>query len=149
MPNLHPPLSGIPFALLSLALLLELLCMWREYSGLKTVARVNLRAAAIISIATFFSGYFEADSASVSFSVPEDALATHFVYGRASMCILLLTVAAEYLAARATHYPMLFRLLYYSVLLASMALLSWTGWLGGELVFTHGAGVTAPIPPGT
>ena len=141
MINLHSPLTDLPFAFFSLALLLELLRCYRESEKLRFAANLVLSAGVIGVLAAFFSGYQASELANQSFAVSDDVIAAHHVLGKWTLITALPCLALAWCADRATHGRGVFRGCYLLLLIASLTLIIATSQRGGALVFEHGAGV--------
>ena len=146
--NPHPALSGFPPVLLTLLIVSEL---WSMYSKrqMHSVQSFLLIVLAGTLPLTYFSGWWAADGASASFEVPDDAVAMHQLAAKAFSLSLFLPLLAFYLErsalddARRRHLQRLFR----AGLLLSFCAAAATGYLGGRLVFEHGAGITGTLRP--
>lgn len=140
--HLHPPLSAFPFALLTVVVLLEIakICGARH---LDNVIRINLVIAAIASLLAFFSGYYSGSCTNVTFKVDEGAITQHIAAGRVILIALFPCLACYFIAQMNPANPRLFRGLYLLFLFVAYGAVLVSGYLGGELVFRHGAGVSA------
>ncbi|MCB0311401.1 MAG: hypothetical protein KDD42_09205 [Bdellovibrionales bacterium] len=151
MPNLHPALVSLPVALFPLVLMLEL---WKSLwyrKELQFAIYVNVSAAIIGVLLAFFSGYQASELANQSFIVPDQAIERHH---RVSQILLFLSLPCGVLCVLsevAQYARRAFRYLYLLILVSCSALVVYTGYLGGQLVFQHGAGVALElgdlIPP--
>jgi len=146
---LHPPLSSVPITLLVLTLLLDVAHVFLPRGELSHVARVLLVLAALATLAAFFSGYPASDLANQTFVVPDDAISAHHTAGRLLLILVGPCLALRWLSERATHARAMFTGGYAILLTMCVGLALYTGHLGGELVFAHGAGVRASVsePP--
>ena len=143
---LHPPLSSVPITLLVLTLLLDVAHVFLPRGGLANTARVLLVLAALSTLMAFFSGYPASDLANQTFLVPDDAISLHHTSGRLLLLLVGPCLAWRWLSERATHARALFTAGYAMLLTLCVCLALYTGHLGGDLVFTHGAGVKASVP---
>ncbi len=149
--NPHPPLTGFPAVILVLLATVEFFRLARGRAGLDTTSDLLLLALVLITPLTFLSGYLGAAGADRTFSVPPAAIELHRSSGRL-LVILLVPTAVSALLLRAAKKaggtePAGVRRLYLFLLILALASCLWTGYLGGELVFGHGAGVRAAPPP--
>lgn len=143
--HLHPALSSFPPALLILVAGLEV----ASYFGVQQLRRsidIILLLAVVFVLAAFFSGYDAAETANRTFIVAEHAIAEHHNIGRLLAILIIPCAALEQIAQRARHGQKFFWSLYLALLTVCVALVVWTGYEGGELVFKHGAGVSATLP---
>ena len=141
---LHPPLSGMPLAFVALLSCVELARMWPSLRGTLSVTRsVLIVAVALATISAFLSGY-QASSplGEISASI-ESALGRHHAYGRILLINALLMASFAWLGARALHGRRTLLFLYGVSLIAQLCISLFVGYLGGDLVFGHGVGVTA------
>lgn len=145
--NIHPPLSSFPFVLLTVTILFEIATLLQNSGKIKAeirlivCARYLLCAATIGTVITFLSGYWGEDFANQTFTVAEDLIKTHHNYGRLLLFCMVGCLAAKFAADFAKYHITLFRSVYWFLLVFCFSLSVYTGYLGGELVFEHGAGV--------
>jgi len=151
--NPHPPLSGFPFVLVVLLALSELCAVFGTNGDTRRKNSAFLLICAAIFIPlTYYSGYFGADFASNTFVVPEDAMLEHQLWAKAAL-FLFLGSALVFALTRAVdqNNPGLrqkLSLVYRLLLIILLAVLARASFLGGELVFSHGAGLKhAPETP--
>jgi uncharacterized membrane protein len=141
--NFHPPLSSVPIVLLVSVGLGELLrCIRPDWISLSAV-RFNLVLATGAVILAFLSGYQGNEFANGTFKVSDEVIAVHHFWGRLLLFMVVPCLALECIAARAQFAVKVFRGLYLLLLVACISVAIYTGWLGGQLVFEHGAGVVA------
>ena len=143
--NLHPPFSSFPIVLFIVALIFEAIGIYRKNDLLISVARANLIAACVFMFAAFFSGYQAAESASISFKIPTEAIQNHHSIGKILLFISIPTAILAILSRTAKNNIKTFSIAFYIFLMACVSLAIYCGWLGGNLVFKYGAGVSAPI----
>lgn len=141
--NLHPPLTAFPLVLIVLVVVLELYARvrgkdWRGPIEFIVVAMV------VAVLAAFFSGYPASEGADQTFLVPDEAISRHHTVGRFLLFLSLPCAALRFVATRARYNKRVFEIAYGIVLAVCLGLVVYTGYLGGELVFKHGAGVYAP-----
>ena len=144
--NLHPPLAAFPIALIVVVVLLEVVQFLWPRLNLHLTIRVNLILAALGTAAAFFSGYQASELANQTFTIADDLIAEHHRWGRLLLFIVVPCAMLQILGSIAQYGKCWFRVAYYLFLLACMVLVLVTGWLGGGLVFEHGAGVRAQVP---
>jgi uncharacterized membrane protein len=114
-------------------------------TGAKLVVtrRILILAVALSTILAFLSGY-QASSPLGDISADiESAVGRHHAYGRLLLINALLMVSFAWLGGRALHGRKTLMLLYGVSLVAQLALSLFVGYLGGDLVFGYGVGVTA------
>ena len=110
-------------------------------------AYLLLLALAVFTPLTFLSGYFAASDAEQTFVVAPEVIETHRAFGRLLIIFLVPTflTAALSRTALSSGNPAASKLngVYLLFLTATLAIAAYTGYLGGSLVFEHGAGVRA------
>ena len=151
--NPHPPLSGFPFVLVFLLTALELRALFLKGDDLKVwndrTVGVLLSFSLVMIPLTYFSGYFGADFANARFEVPEELILQHQLWGKSALFLMIgCGVAFALYSAAPQHKAGArkgLRLLYRIGIFSLVALLARASYLGGQLVFEHGAGVRAPI----
>ena len=147
--NLHPPLSAFPPALLVLAAGLEIARIFIKKDWIDPCISTCVALGAFFVACAFFTGYSASEHANGTFQVPDDVIALHHNAGRFLLFAVVPCVALRFAAVFATHGKLGFSVSYRVFLALCVTLVVYTGYLGGKLVFEHGAGVTAPIPSGT
>lgn len=144
--NTHPALSSLPAAFLVAVLFCELLLLRRHSTALRVLALGNLWFAAVAYLAAFFSGYHGLEFANQTFTVSPDLIDTHHTIGRAGLFMVWPLLGIRIVEARATDHQRPLRAVYLVLLVLTVAVTLYASFLGGELVFSHGAGVRAPLP---
>jgi uncharacterized membrane protein len=143
--SLHPALTTLPSAMILSIFVLECLHLyprssrWRQHTQ---AALPVLHVLACLGVgAAFFSGYSASERANQSFCLQTDPIEWHHLCGRALLFLYPAVVALFFTARSAQYSRRLFQGLYLMGLLVSTMLVAYTAYLGGELVFSHGAGV--------
>jgi uncharacterized membrane protein len=145
---LHPPLSAFPFALIVMAAALEVLALRPAWAWLGRSAGVCIVAGAVFVVLAFLTGYAASEHADQTFQVPDEAIAWHHTVGRLLLFCVLPCAALKVISELAKYGVRGFRAAYFALLAVCLGLVVYTGYLGGQLVFAHGAGVYArPTPP--
>lgn len=119
--------------------------MWRKES-LSQVAWWNLLAAVVMTAGAFLTGYHASDHADQSFAIPDQQISRHHLFGRLLLFTVVPLLVLKACALRASYARRVFRGAYLTLLALVFALAVATSHLGGELVFTYGAGVAAKHP---
>lgn len=141
---LHPPLSGMPLAFVTLLALLELSRIVPKLPSFPAVTRHVLVCAVVVStVATFLSGYQASSSLGDLLPAVQQELGSHHAWGRILLINSLLLGTFSWLATRATHGKGALSVLYFLALAVQLALSVTVGFMGGELVFGRGLGVRA------
>lgn len=141
MYNLHPPLTSFPFALFSVVVILEVVNLRRPNQTVQGAARINLVLAGVFTLFAFLSGYMGNEFANRGGPVSQDAIEFHHLMGKALLFLIVPTVALKFVHVAAEHNKAAFGWLYAACLAVTYLLVLYTGFLGAELVFEHGAGV--------
>lgn len=141
--NLHPVLSSFPLALLCLTIIFEVLNRSHYRGSLEITAKIAITLAAISIGAAFYSGYGAAENADQTFRISDDVISSHHSMGRLLLFSVIPCALLRYFTASATYGRRVFDAIYLILLAATFGLVIATGFLGGELVFRHGAGVFA------
>lgn len=139
--NPHPPLSSFPFVLVCVLAVSELALIIKKNNH--TSAKVTLFTIiflAVITPLTYYSGFWGLDYAEQSFQIPSHLIETHQSYARLFL-ILLIPLCLIYALRKSNFESKILTFLYRAFLLISLLHISYVSFLGGELVFSHGAGV--------
>ena len=139
--NLHPPFSAFPTALFTVAFLFEITGQIKQHESIIKLARANLMLACLFMFFAYFSGLYAADNASISFVVPTEAIKTHHNIGKLLLILCIPTGILSYISYQAKSNKKLFTAIFHLTLASCFLLAIYCGWLGGKLVFKHGAGV--------
>jgi|688.fasta_scaffold455076_3 hypothetical protein len=147
----------MPFAFCLLLSILEFARLLPAWRGAAEAARKPVVIACFLSaVAAFASGYHASSFLSDLSPGVEDALGSHHAWGRMALISAVVVCALFWIAKVALHGRQLFIALYYAALSSLVVLTVWTGFLGGELVFTHNISATLvpaaslhPEPTGT
>jgi uncharacterized membrane protein len=141
--HVHPAITAFPTALLPLALLLEIWNFFRPSAPISAAARVLVVFGVLGVIAAFISGYQASELADQFFEVPDEPISTHHAVGRLLLFVSIPMLALMWIGSVAVHARKVFLSLYGALLLVSVGLVCYAGYLGGELIFRYGAGVHA------
>jgi uncharacterized membrane protein len=144
MLNPHPPLSGIPFALITALIIFEFLFFITKDIKYKTTSTLLLYLAVVLISLTYFSGYWGVDHAQGSFSVSVTEIENHKVLALISlfsMCPLLLFGS---LRTKFSESNCIYSFYCFFIVLSYLMIIV-TSFKGGELVFKHGAGVQVQL----
>ncbi len=119
--------------------------MWPSLRAKLLVTRRILIFAVVVSTALAFMSGYQASSplGDVSADI-QSAVGRHHAYGRLLLINALLMVSFAWLGGRALHGRKTLLFLYSVSLVTQLALSLFVGYLGGDLVFGYGVGVTAP-----
>lgn len=152
MLNPHPPLAAFPAVLLTLAVGAEAMSYLLLREQLRRFAKGVLCALALCTPLTYISGYWGVDHAQGSFKVPEQAITQHqasaklFLLTVVPLCIVALLQNLVVEGVGAERKQRVIRGFYLALLLLCCACGFTTSYLGGSLVFSHGAGVLVGVP---
>ncbi len=141
--NPHPALSGLPLAFVGAAFVLEILLLRAERPPLRFAATIIVIFALLSIVATYLSGYLTEASVNQAFTVKPEAIEAHHNLGTWLLLSAVPWGIFYFVAQFATHARSLWRALYRILLMILLVLVLMTGFKGGQLVFEHGAGVSA------
>ena len=142
---LHPPLTHFPIALLSISLLWDVVGLWKTDPFWSRMALWCIIAGLTIAVPAVITGISEyvlipgshrgLKTAVLHMAVMFGALSSYAVS-------LVLRLTAHAFPEHGNLVPLVFSGI-------GFVLISAGGWLGGELVFSHGIGVDKKSDPGT
>lgn len=136
---IHPMLTPFPIALWVFSLVADIIFLWREGTGWEWIASWTIFAGCLGAIAAGVFGIID------YFSIKERrVLKLAAWHGRLNILALLLFATSWYLR-RGVDFDKPNGKLTIPIALSVVGVIVITisGWLGGELVFKHGVGVTA------
>lgn len=139
--NPHPPLTGFPFVILTLAVIFRLFELILRSERWSLLARSLLPFLVIFSIATYYSGYWGLTYANNSSAEFEKAVAAHQTNAKIYLFSLVPLILFSYLETVGGTKTRLWKGLSLLFLMVSWWLAISTSFRGGSLVFDLGAGV--------
>lgn len=139
--NPHPPLTGVPGTLLLLILGAECLSFFWKARESRRFAATLLYVLCIAAPLTYYSGYYAAEQASLSFEVPEEKIAEHQAYAKFFLISLIPCLTLLLLERSQEKSSIAIRCFYLLFLSLSVVLGFLVSTHGGALVFDYGAGV--------
>ena len=140
LPPLHPALVHFPIALVTLSFVFDLFGRMFHKRSLYSSGWWTLCAASITAIISMPLGYYDMNRDMLSPSTHE-LVDIHLKIGWVLLVvILLLTVWRWFLRRQPDRGP---QGGYLTAAFVAMCLTLFQGWYGGEMVFSHGAGVAA------
>jgi uncharacterized membrane protein len=139
---LHPMVVHFPIALLSTALLFEVLEALLKRDFFREAALWLLGLGTLGAVVAAVTGILQEDTVEAA-GVPERALEQHETAAFATIAVFAALLAMRWFRGRRwiPNHPAIFSVL----ALTGLILLGLTGYLGGGLVYTHGAGVERPL----
>jgi uncharacterized membrane protein len=136
--TLHPAVVHFPVALLLCALLAETVWLWRKAEFWRDMAFWLLLGGTLGAFVAALTGGWAEDSLTMSNTLHE-AVEQHETVGYILVwlyaCLLVWKILRRQAMQTAENRMFL------GALLVASALLVYSGWLGGELVYEYGAGV--------
>lgn len=141
MINLHPPATTFPFAFVLLLCAIEIWLFFRPAAHLFHTRDLVLGAYGIGVVLAFFSGYHGSEFADLEQETLAAAVSLHHTIGKILLFVTIPTVLFGLVYTRATQGKYVLCAGYYVLLCIALGLTLYTGYLGGELVFSYGAGV--------
>lgn len=146
MMHIHPPLSGLPLACILLLIAIEVGRLFQCARHIAEQGRPLIVSAVVLAvICSFLSGYHASSNLGEISASVEHVVATHHSAGRFLLINALLLGTFFFLSTVAIHGRRVLISLYYTVLVAQIGLTFWVGYIGGELVFDHGVGVSREV----
>ena len=140
LPPLHPALVHLPIAFVVLSVAADILAKVTRRESLRHVGLWSLLAAVLTGGLTIATGYWDMNRASLE-GETENYVDLHRKVGWVLVSALAVLAIWRWRirqqARRVVTAP------YTAVALMVFALTMFQGWFGGELVFSHGAGVAA------
>lgn len=138
--NPHPPLTGFPIVITTLFIFIELYSLLKK-KDLKPLSVFLLSCLLVFSISTFISGFFGFDYANTIKDVPENLVDQHQSFAKVHLILLVLMIIFYSLREFYNLGSKFFITSYFLILIIFALNIYYVGFLGGELVFKHGAGV--------
>lgn len=147
---IHPPLSSVPAVFFVTAAGLEAFGVYPPWSGLKRVSTALFLLGILALPFTYFSGLSAEESLSqTTVQAHQRFLDAHEGLARLSLFAAILPLLSLILAAllKNPRQKKAFRAVFGFCLLLLSALILRTAYLGGELVFERGIGVSKEVLP--
>ncbi len=141
---LHPIFASFPFAILLVVFLTELACYFADTAQWRIFSCFLVCIATILSLATYYTGFFSATNASLTFQVSEEVISMHQVSAKLYLLSIFPTVLFSIL--RAIKQSELLHWFFVPCLICSLLLSGLASHRGGMLVFQEGAGVQRECP---
>lgn len=137
---LHPPLASFPVVILTLILGFEIFGRLSSREGVLAASRLLTLIVLPITLITYLSGYFTAGDANQRFTVDLEIISRHESFGKLLLIVLLVVVVLRLCLDSVKHHKLLEWFFLLSLSGATL-LAAYTSFLGGDLIFRHGAGV--------
>jgi uncharacterized membrane protein len=140
MPPIHPALVHFPIALVIVSIVADLLSVLFKSASLRSTASWSLVGAAVTAAAAIAAGYYDMSRANLSEEV-DGYVHLHLRIGWVILAALVilsgwrLFIKGGFSGLQSATYGCL------ALLLA--AIVVFQAWYGGEMVYVHGASVTA------
>jgi uncharacterized membrane protein len=137
---LHPALVHLPIAFVVLAFFADVIAKVTKRESLRHVGFWSMVAALVGGVLTIAAGYWDMDHAALSGDTHEYVHLHLRIGWLLAGCLTVLTIwrwRIRQQARRAVTAP------YALAALIVFALTLFQGWFGGEMVYSHGAGVAA------
>ncbi|MBS1272193.1 MAG: hypothetical protein MAGBODY4_01333 [Candidatus Marinimicrobia bacterium] len=138
MLDFHPFVVGFAVALLSVSVLFDILAVTTDRPHLQTVGWWNLFLGFLVALFAVITGLYAKNSAIFTEGV-ESLLPYHQYLGIATAVIF--TVLFVWRSSMDRRIRQKWRILYLTVAIIGTITLLTTGFIGGQLVFEHGANV--------
>jgi uncharacterized membrane protein len=144
MHTIHPFIVHFPIALLAACLVFELVAWFARKPDLSQIGWWLQVLGTVGVIAATLSGVVAEASAGTALLRAAGTFEVHEQLAFAASVVFAVLLFFRISSRRAL--PSGWPRLYLAALAAGVVLVLVTGWLGGELVFTYGVGVTSPAP---
>ena len=150
--NPHPPLTGFPISICFLICLAEITKHQFKKEQMQTICNFLTLCAVVIFPLTYYSGYWGAELVEKNFDqrliASHQALAKLFLFTCIPYVILRATLAFEkyLLGMISENAKELIGTFLTCLSIVIFALVIYTSYLGGNLVFQYGAGVKVAAP---
>ena len=138
--NPHPPLTGFPIVISTLFIFVEIYSLFKKVS-VKPLSVFLLASLVVFSVSAFISGYFGFDYANTIKDVPENLVDSHQSFAKIHLILLVLIIIFYSLKEFYNLRSKLFIGSYFLIIIIFALNIYYVGFLGGQLVFKHGAGV--------
>lgn len=151
--NPHPPFTGFPISICFLICVAEITKHLFKKDEMNTVCNFLTLLSLGLFPLTYYSGYWGVEYVDKGFDqnliASHQALAKFFLFTCIPYCVLRSMLAFEkYLLGMITNsVKEIIGTSLTCLSLAILALVMYTSYLGGNLVFQHGAGVAKPLIP--
>lgn len=143
--SLHPFVTHFPIAALAFAFIAECYCVIvQKDTQVPLAVFMLLLAASLSTVLAFVTGLSAAEGADVTFMVPDEAVAAHYTVARLALLMVPVTTVLQFASRSAEYHRSIFLSVYRIFLVLSFVNVGYAGLLGGQLVFSYGAGVSAP-----
>jgi len=138
---LHPIVASFPAVILVIIFLTELVAYFGETNSWRVFSTFLACLLVIFSGATYYSGFYDAEKANMTFQISEEIISAHQASAKLFLMSLIPTVLFSII--RAIKPNEIIHWLYTPCLILSLILSGVTSHKGGQLVFIHGASVEA------
>ncbi len=137
--NFHPVLASFPFVIITSLVIYEIIANFFKFREINNFSLFLLALFVFFLIASFISGYQGYTYANQSFIVPEDKISKHHLYGKLLLFLCVIPISLKIVIAKNKNKAL--ACLYYSSLFLIFLFVTYTSYLGSQLVFKYGAGV--------
>ena len=140
MPPIHPALVHLPIAFVALSFCADLAAKWTRRESLRHVGLWSLIAALVGGAVSIAAGYWDMNRAALDAQTHE-YVHLHLKIGWILAAALVVLTGWRWRVRQQARKVVTAPYLAASFLVLALTLFQ--GWFGGELVFSHGAGVAA------
>lgn len=135
---IHPMLVHFPIALLFVSVLFDFASFLTGWEDFKRAGFWLLVLGWVGGLAAIVSGVLNEEIAKKA-GIPENVIDRHELFAITTLGLFAILILVRIFLRKP--WPLRGRLLYMGAALIGLSLLSVTGFLGGDLVFSYGAGV--------
>lgn len=143
-PHLHAMVIHFPIALLVIGFLSELIAVFSRWSFFENVSFYLLSIGSLCAIAAYISGSYAGDG--MTDGIFQEPLGKHKEAALVTLTLSIITTlskAAIYFFSYQKNWSKWASFILFALLVGSVTR---TAFLGGELVFKHGAGIELALP---
>jgi uncharacterized membrane protein len=133
---IHPPFAMFPLPLLTFALILSIVSLYRKNKTIQKIVLLALLLSSCVASVAFVTGLFEVQDMELN-EHKQNAVSQHFIYARASLMALWVTTSLCIASIYARSHQKLIQRLFLFFLVATWGLTVLTSRLGGVLVFVE------------
>ncbi|MEW6733461.1 MAG: DUF2231 domain-containing protein [Acidobacteriota bacterium] len=140
MPPIHPAIIHFPIALMVFSIVADLIGYIKNNNTWRMTGLWTLAASFFTAAIAAVTGVLDMNNATLGDTV-HDYVHLHLYFGIILVAAMAALTAWRWLADKPSHTR--FGWGYYIAAFLVLSLTLFQGWIGGELVFSHGAGVAA------
>lgn len=137
----HPIIVHFAIALLSIAVITDLIYLISKKEHFMQISTYLLLTGTVSAIAAVLTGH-QAEEAVIKTPEVEALISSHKNSGEITMWIFIIVTALRFLYIKFKLFEKPIKWIYYMISIMALAFLLRTGILGGEMVYIHGVGIS-------